>query len=162
MPGRAGFAVYRAWILAKKLWWPLYTWLYIYICCARVLFLHCITSCFGKGVVAFFPFFPPNFFFIDLWCTDFVDVNVFFVLFLVCFFKLLNFLVVQLQCMTHYYHTLYLMMSFRCSTLTWFKVYLANWKWPFGPSICLKNRCLDLETGRSPLSLKSQFENQKK
>lgn len=161
MPGRAGFVVYRVWILAKKLWWPLYTWLYIYICCARVLFLHCITSYFGKGVVAFFPFFHPIFF-IDLWYTDFVDVNVFFVLFLVCFFKLLNFLVVQLQCMTHYYHTLYLMMSFRCSTLTRFKVYLANWKWPFGSSICLKNRCLDLETGRSPLSLKSQFENQKK
>ena len=63
MPGRAGFVVYRAWILAKKLWWPLYTWLYIYICCARVLFLHCITSYFGKGVVAFFPFFHPIFFY---------------------------------------------------------------------------------------------------
>lgn len=90
--------------------------------------------------------------------SKFIDVNEFWILFLVCFSKLLNFLVVQMQCMIHYYHTLYLMMSFRCSTLTRFKVYLANWKCSFGPSICLKNRCLDFETGRSPLSLKNQFE----
>ena len=143
----------------------IYLIVHIYLLC-KSLFLHCITSYFGKGVVAFFPFFHPIFFYrfmVYHWgYIDFIDVNVFFVLFLLCFFKLLNFLVVQLQCMTHYYHTLYLMMSFRCSTLAWFKVYLANWKWPFGSSICLKNRCLDLETGRSPLSLKSQFENQKK
>ena len=93
--------------------------------------------------------------------TNFIDVNIFFELLLVCFSELLNFLVVQMQCMIHYYHTLYLMTSFRCSTLTRFKVYLANWKCSPGPSICLKNRCLDLETGHSPLSLKSQFENQK-
>ena len=176
MPGRAGFVVYRVWILAKKLWWSLYTWLYIYICCARVFILALYHLLFWEGCGGILPIFHPS---IYLWwvCggvffyrfmvyhwgyTDFIDVNVFFVLFLVCFFKLLNFLVVQLQCMTHYYHTLYLMMSFRCSTLARFKVYLANWKWPFGSSICLKNRCLDLETGRSPLSLKSQFENQKK
>ena len=137
----------------------IYLIVHIYLLC-KSLFLHCITSYLGR-VWWHSSHFSTQFFFIDLWCTDFVDVNVFFVLFLVCFFKLLNFLVVQLQCMTHYYHTLYLMMSFRCSTLARFKVYLANWKWPFGSSICLKNRCLDLETGRSPLSLKSQFENQK-
>ena len=176
MPGRAGFVVYRAWMLAKKLWWPLYTWLYIYICCARVY--SCIvsppilgrmwwhSSLFSTQVFICCGYVEEYFFYrfmVYHWgYIDFIDVNIFFVLFLVCFFKLLNFLVVQLQCMTHYYHTLYLMMSFRCSTLALFNVYLANWKWSFGSSICLKNRCLDLETGRSPLSLKSQFENQKK
>ena len=139
----------------------IYLIVYIYLLCKSFI-LALYHLLFWEGCGGILPIFPPDFFFIDLWCTDFVDVNVFFVLFLVCFFKLLNFLVVQLQCTIHYYHTLYLMMSFRCSTLARFKVYLANWKWPFGPSICLKNRCLDLETGRSPLSLKSQFENQKK
>lgn len=156
MPGQAGFVVYRAWILAKKLWWPIYTWSYIYIWCARVY--SCIVSPPILGRVWWHSshFFHPI---IYLWwvswsiffCRFMVyhwgvywicRCEIFFVLFLVCFFKLLNFLVVQLQCMTHYYHTLYLMMSFRCSTLTRFKVYLANWKCSFGTSICLKKSML--------------------
>ena len=45
----------------------IYLIVYIYLLC-KSLFLHCITSYFGKGVVAFFPFFHPIFF-IDSWYT---------------------------------------------------------------------------------------------
>lgn len=67
MPGRAGFVVYRAWMLAKKLWWPLYTWLYIYICCARAY--SCIVSPpIWEGCGGILPIFHPIFF-IDSWYT---------------------------------------------------------------------------------------------
>lgn len=67
MPGRAGFAVYRAWMLAKKLWWPLYTWLYIYICCARAY--SCIVSPPILGRVWWHSshFFHPSIFFVGVY-----------------------------------------------------------------------------------------------
>lgn len=93
--------------------------------------------------------------------TNFIDVNNFLALLFGVFDKLLFFFLLQMRPLINYYHTLYLMIHFGCSTFIRFKVYLANWKWSFGTSVCLKNWCLDLETGHSPLSLKNQFENQK-